>query len=73
MIHWTLLPDELVFSSPQDQPSPIREITINGVPMQVRMENHSLRIVRLLSPDPQHYLDPRFQPGNEISLLPFVF
>jgi hypothetical protein len=66
MIHWTLLPEELIFSNAtneNDVPA-IHETVVDGVPMLVEQIGAGVKVVRLLSPDPLHYLDSRFQPGN---------
>ena len=72
MIHYTIYPPEWIYTDPLSPPKRrIRDVSIGGVAMQVEiLENGEARIVRLLSPDPRHYLNPRLQPGNRISLIP---
>lgn len=67
MIYYSVIPPEMALLT--DSHSSIREVTVDGVLMQVEMI-HPMegRIQRLLSPEPHHYLDPRFQPGQRISL-----
>ncbi len=43
------------------------EMDVNGVKvLAVRSQNDGMRIERLLSTNPLHFLDPRFQPGVSI-------
>ncbi len=72
MIHYTVFPPEWIYTDPHRPPERrIRDVSIGGVAMQVEiMENGEARILRLLSPDPRHYLNPRLQPGNRIHLIP---
>jgi hypothetical protein len=73
MIHYSVMPPELVFQGFFRQEPPLREVAVGGVQMLVRMERTGeATIVRLLSPDPRHYLDPRFQPGNRLKMGPQV-
>jgi hypothetical protein len=74
MIHYTIYPHEWIFMDPYRPPErQIRDVSIGGVLMQVEvLKNGEARILRLLSPEPRHYLNPRFQPGNRINLIPTV-
>ncbi|MCH5586440.1 YlzJ-like family protein [Shimazuella sp. AN120528] len=66
MLHWTLLPEEIVFQDLTNAVPPIHETIVDGVRLLVQQDGDAMRVVRLLSPDPAHFLDPRFQPGNVI-------
>lgn len=67
MIYYSVIPAEVALQEPEQ--SKLREVEFEGISMIVQMGSGSnAQIVRLLSPDPQHYLDPRFQPGNTIKL-----
>ncbi|MFD1424196.1 YlzJ-like protein [Laceyella sediminis] len=67
MIYYAVVPMELAFFD--ESQTPLEEVEVEGVPMLVRKHNEQEKtIVRLLSADPAHYLDPRFQPGLRISL-----
>jgi hypothetical protein len=72
MIHYTVLPEELIFADSQLQPS-FEEVMVEGVNMLIQLDN-SLEgtIVQLLSPDPMPYLDERFQPGRKVKLFPKI-
>jgi hypothetical protein len=66
MLHWTLLPDELIYGEMkgQDDSLSFHETIYEGVPLLVQQAGKGIKVVRILSPDPTHFLDPRFQPGN---------
>ncbi|MDR6224237.1 YlzJ-like family protein [Desmospora profundinema] len=70
MIYYSIIPAEMALMD-ETQTTSVREVSVNGVMMQVEvispMEG---RIQRLLSPEPRHYLDPRFQPGERIAIPP---
>lgn len=62
---YTPLPFEVVWGPLQEAVSPPLELVLVGaVPLLVRRaEDGSRRVERLLSTDPRHYLDDRYQPG----------
>jgi hypothetical protein len=62
MVHWTPLPDDLIFRSEEESPVYFETI-YDGVPLLVEAVGRGVQVVRILSPDPAHYLDPRLQPG----------
>lgn len=69
MILYTPVPKEIIFQPDMAAYEKRKEVIYEGVPMLVEYgENNSCRIVRLLSTDPAHYLDPRFMPGNTIAV-----
>jgi hypothetical protein len=71
MILYTEVPLDAVLEG-WDAPRPAAaEMTINGVPMQIEpLSPFHGRIVRLLSPDPMHYLNPAYAPGQLIEFKP---
>lgn len=69
MILYTMTPYEQIF--PQQEAGGPNEIMIsyNGVPILAEWtETHEYRIIRVMSTDPNHYIDPVFMPGAKISL-----
>jgi hypothetical protein len=73
MIHYSVLPPELVFFQQDSHHTDLEECMVDGVQMLVRRTGESeITIVRLLSADPAHYLDPRFQPGRKIAFAPKI-
>lgn len=68
MILYTLMPHELVFPVQEETDSNLMLVTYDGIPMMVeKTEAQDYRIVRVLSTDPQHYLNARIAPGTKIS------
>ncbi|WP_134686262.1 YlzJ-like family protein [Brevibacillus migulae] len=73
MIMYTTMPLELVFENmDQTEKQSIREISMGaGVTMLVEpISSSEGKIVRLISPNPQDYLNPRYAPGQTISFQP---
>ncbi|MDA8352355.1 MAG: YlzJ-like family protein [Firmicutes bacterium] len=69
MIYYSVIPMEAALTDPSEQGPEIREVDVGGVSMVVEMEGGGQgRILRLLSTDPGHYLDPRYQPGSRVRL-----
>lgn len=69
MILYTLMPHELIFESDMNKLfEKQKEVTFDGIPLLVEMtDDNAYRIIRILSSDPAHFLDPRCTPGNKIS------
>lgn len=69
MIMYTPVPLEQVFDGIEEKVKPLMEMHLNGLMMQVEQVNESeARIVRLISPNPQDYLNPKYAPGQLIKL-----
>ncbi|WP_261132944.1 YlzJ-like family protein [Bacillus sp. Marseille-Q3570] len=65
MILYTSMPNELVFNTANEDYEKHAMIEMNGVSMMVEhLDGNQCRIVNLLSTDPNHYLNPNFQPGT---------
>lgn len=68
MILYTPYPIEQVLEGYEEIQAP-EEINYNGIMMQVEMLSRSeARIVRLISPVPEHYLNASYAPGTIIKL-----
>jgi len=68
---WSIIPEETIFAESEIKKSAAQPKMINyqGCQMLVQPQgNGKGQIVRLLSGDLKHYLDPRFYPGQEIKL-----
>jgi hypothetical protein len=66
LILYTPVPLEQIFQGIEDIQTP-QEITVGNVTMQVEMLSHSqARIVRLISPRPEDYLNASYAPGTII-------
>lgn len=74
MIHYSVLPIEAVMQGSEGlDNADYMEITMNGVPMQVQRVNaRQASIVRLLSCNPQDYLNPQYAPGRMIEFTPMT-
>lgn len=68
MILYTMMPHELIFPSEQESYQQQKMITYQGIPLLVeQMDPNNVQVVRILSSDPQHFLDDRVCPGAKIS------
>lgn len=65
---YTPLPLELVMFA-EDSTSPYQDIDLDGATLTVQPTATGMgKIVRINSTDPDYYLKPEFQPGQQISL-----
>lgn len=68
-ILWTAMPVEMVIDGLQPQAPAAVDMVVEGRLLQVLPgQNGQGTVQRLLSTDPQDYLDPRWQPGMVINL-----
>jgi hypothetical protein len=73
MTHYTILPLEAVMDGIEEMKSTSMEVMINGITMQVQPLNASqASIVRIISPNPQDYLNPLYSPGRVIEWRPVI-
>lgn len=75
MIIHTVVPLELIFQNfEQTRNRKLREIRLGGgVTMLVEESGpYEGTVVRLISPNPQDYLDPRLAPGQKITFRPDI-
>jgi hypothetical protein len=71
MIMYTPLPLESVLEGMDGMTDDLSEISMNGVRLQVKMlSGNQAQVVRLISPDPQQYLNPAYAPGSYIHFQP---
>ncbi|PYI50430.1 YlzJ-like family protein [Paenibacillus flagellatus] len=71
MILYTQVPLESVLDGLEEMCDNCIEVTVGGVLMQVEpISPYQGKVVRLLSPDPMHYLNPAFAPGQMIAFRP---
>ncbi len=72
MIIYSTMPLELIFeNNEQVNQQKLQEITFGHATMLIEPINPCEgKIVRLISPDPQDYLNPRFAPGQTITFRP---
>jgi hypothetical protein len=68
MILYSIVPDDTVFADIANLAQP-EEVSIQGMIMQIeRLDGNRARIVRLITPIAEHYLDERYTPGRIIDL-----
>lgn len=68
-ILWTAMPVDLVIAGLEPEAPAAMEMMVEGRLLQVLPgQSGTGTVQRLLSTDPQDYLDPRWQPGTVISL-----
>lgn len=71
MTLYTPIPLETVFAGMDEFKPRYMNIRLNGIDMQVEMINGiQARIVRLLSGNPNDYLNPAYAPGAVIEFQP---
>lgn len=71
MILYTMMPQELIFPTDELEFGKQMMIQYDGIPLLVEENiDQSYQVIRILSSDPQHYLDSRCTPGSKISLFP---
>ncbi|PLS06573.1 YlzJ-like family protein [Neobacillus cucumis] len=68
MILYTMMPNELIFPTEMEAESKQKMITYQGVQMLVEpTDSEHVQVVRILSTDPQHYMNDQLCPGAKIS------
>ncbi|MCM3570784.1 YlzJ-like family protein [Neobacillus mesonae] len=68
MILYTMMPHELVFPPDADAFGKQQMVKYQGIPLLVEQsDQQNVQVVRILSSDPQHFLDARVCPGEKIS------
>ncbi len=70
---YTVVPLEIIFDDDEgekgDAPGPEQLVEMDGVPMLVRPDGRGGTVVsRLLSTNPEDFLDPRWQPGTNVKI-----
>lgn len=72
MILFTVLPLEDVLDGIEEEPAPTMLLSQGGLTLEVeQLEGFQVRVIRLHSTDPEHYLSPHCQPGAVINLKRF--
>ncbi|MBM4763908.1 YlzJ-like family protein [Bacillus sp. B15-48] len=68
MILYTMMPQELIFPEQENQDESQLMLNYKGIQVLAEQEDaRSYRIVRVMSTDPSHYLNPDYTPGTKIS------
>jgi hypothetical protein len=70
MILYTMMPQELIYPTNEMDYGNQMLIQYNGVPLLVEQtDDHMYQVVRVMSSDPNHYLENSCSPGTKISLF----
>ncbi len=70
MILYTMMPYDLVYPTDGSEFARQTVINIEGVPLLVDMDgSQDCRVVRLLSSDPEHFMDSRWTPGARVPII----
>jgi hypothetical protein len=73
VIHYSVIPCEVTYYEKEKEAKKQRQIELDGVSLLVEVDQEQrATIVQVLSPNPQVYLDERFQPGRQIYLFPKI-
>ncbi|WP_419888502.1 YlzJ-like family protein [Neobacillus niacini] len=68
MILYTTMPQEFIYPPETDTFTKQQTVTFQGVSLIVEQtDSQNVQVVRILSSDPQHFLDERICPGAKIS------
>lgn len=71
MIHYSVVPMDVIFQGIESYEPAFLEIDHGGIKMQIEpISGFQARIVRLLSCNPQDYLNEQYAPGTIISYRP---
>ncbi|RKD24288.1 hypothetical protein BEP19_07760 [Ammoniphilus oxalaticus] len=72
MIIYSVMPMEAIMKNMDNVDYQYTETEVDGVQMVVEHypQSAEAKIVRLLSPNPQDYLNPKFSPGQTIYFRP---
>ncbi|MFY0542726.1 YlzJ-like family protein [Brevibacillus sp. H7] len=72
MIIYSIVPMELIFQNhEQMEKQEIRELSFGEMTMLIEPTGaYEGKIIRLISPNPQDYLNPRYAPGQKIMFKP---
>lgn len=69
MILYTMMPQELIFPCNESDFGKQLEVVVDGIPLMVeKTEDNEYRVVRVMSTNPEHFLDSRCMPGAKISI-----
>jgi hypothetical protein len=68
MILYTMMPQELIFPTETETFTNQHSVTYQGISLLVEVvDGQNVQVVRILSSDPQHFLNSEICPGSKIS------
>ncbi|MDF0725128.1 YlzJ-like family protein [Cytobacillus sp. S13-E01] len=69
MILYTMMPEELIFPTAETDFSKQKIVEMNGVSLLVNETSQNQYVIlRVLSSDPQHFLDDQYSPGQKVTM-----
>ncbi|WP_128894185.1 YlzJ-like family protein [Longirhabdus pacifica] len=72
MIMYSTIPQEIIYEN-IDKVNRTQEMVVDGITMEVQpMDGMQAKIVRLISADPQLFLNEKYAPGQVITMQPFI-
>ncbi|WP_442599557.1 YlzJ-like family protein [Neobacillus sp. D3-1R] len=70
MILYTMMPQELIFPTNEVEYGNQMMIQYDGIPLLVEQQaDQNYQVIRVMSTDPNHFLDSRCVPGTKLSLF----
>ncbi|GHH96580.1 YlzJ-like family protein [Neobacillus kokaensis] len=68
MILYTMMPHDVVYPPETEAFGKQQMVNYQGIPLLVEQSDpHYVQVVRILSSDPQHFMDTKVCPGAKIS------
>jgi hypothetical protein len=69
MILYTTMPQELIFQTDPSEYEKQKIVQYEGIPLLVSMdEGQSCTVLRVMSSDPNHFMNEKCTPGSKITL-----
>ena len=69
MILYTMMPEELIFPTAETDFNKQKIVEMNGVSLLVNETSQNQYVIlRVLSSDPQHFLDEQYSPGQKVTM-----
>ncbi|MFV9509794.1 YlzJ-like family protein [Tepidibacillus sp. LV47] len=73
MIHYSTVPLEFVFQGYDQMKINYKEIHHGHMTMVIEpVSEFEGKLIRLISPNPQDYLNPKYQPGTMLTFKPYL-
>lgn len=71
MVYYSIFPIEETFAEEEEEESELVELEVNGVTMLINQtEIDKGEIVRIISSNPQDYMNAAYQPGTMVNFEP---
>ncbi|SJZ31594.1 YlzJ-like family protein [Selenihalanaerobacter shriftii] len=71
MVYYSIIPGDMIFTEEEENEVELLEVEVNGVTMVIdQTEIDKGKVVKVISSDPQDYMQLDYQPGNKIEFTP---